>query len=450
MLTKLRLQNFKSWEDTGEVAFKPITGFFGPNSSGKTSLFQALLLMKQTDESPDRGIGLHFGDEKTPVDLGDFESVIHRHETERTLKFSLGWRAREGFTIPDSYGGGAVAGGDESGLEMEIGETSSGSRKSLTLEEISYRIADGRQFGLRRTPNEMTYMLSPFGSTFSSTVGLRHPSSKFHHFPYWVAENPQAETFFFELGYGLTSLLRSLYYLGPLRANPHRIYAWSGAEPPDMGRTGELVVDAILASRQRDRAVTLQPNDKVVVEEYVAGWLKWLRLVHDFRVEQMADGRRVFEVKVQKSVASPEVLLADVGFGVSQILPVLTLCFYAPFGSTVILDHPDIHLHPSAQAGLADVFIDAWKQRRVQVLFESHSEHLLRRLQRRIAEEEIGQDDVALFFCSTDESGASTLSRLEVDQFGNISNWPEHFFGDQFGEIAKMSDAALARQPDTA
>ena len=447
MLTRLRLQNFKSWEDTGEIALKPITGFFGPNSSGKTSLFQALLLMKQTDESPDRGIGLHFGDEKTLVDLGDFESVVHKHETERTLKFSLGWKSKGEFAIPDNYGGGSVASGDESGLEMEVGETSSGSGKTLALEEILYRIADGRQFGLRRTSDDMTYMLSPVGLTFDSTIGFRHPSSRFHHFPYWVAKDPQTEDFFFELGYGLTRLLRSLYYLGPLRANPHRIYAWSGAQPRDMGRTGEFVVDAMLAFRQQRDGVIVNPSgDLVAIDEYVAGWLRSLGLIHDFRVEALAEGRRVFEVKVQKSVSSPEVLLADVGFGVSQILPVLTLCFYIPLESTVILDHPDIHLHPSAQAGLADVFIDAWKKHRVQILFESHSEHLLRRLQRRIAEEEIGQDDVSLFFCSANDDGTSNLRTLEVDRFGNISNWPEDFFGDQFGEIAAMSEAALARQ----
>ena len=85
MLTRLQLENFKSWRDTGDIALKPITGFFGPNSSGKTSLFQALLLMKQTVDSSDRGIVFHFGDEKTPVDLGDFESVVHEHDTDRSL-----------------------------------------------------------------------------------------------------------------------------------------------------------------------------------------------------------------------------------------------------------------------------------------------------------------------------------------------------------------------------
>ena len=171
-------------------------------------------------------------------------------------------------------------------------------------------------------------------------------------------------------------------------------------------------------------------------------------MVYDFRVEALAEGRRIYEVKVRKSPNSPEVLLTDVGFGVSQILPVLTLCFYAPEGSILIFEQPDIHLHPSVQAGLADVFIDAWKKRNVQILFESHSEHLLRRLQRRIAEEEIPEDDVGLFFCSTDDSGASKISQLEVDEYGNIANWPTDFFGDQFGEIAAMSEAALKRQVD--
>ena len=86
------------------------------------------------------------------------------------------------------------------------------------------------------------------------------------------------------------------------------------------------------------------------------------------------------------------------------------------------------------------------EQRNVQILFESHSEHLLLRLQRRIAEGKIQKDDVSLFFCSTDDNGVSCLSQLEIDQYGNISNWPKDFFGDQFGEIASISEAALERQ----
>lgn len=137
--------------------------------------------------------------------------------------------------------------------------------------------------------------------------------------------------------------------------------------------------------------------------------------------------------------------MTDVGFGVSQILPVLVLCYYVPEGSIIILEQPEIHLHPSVQSGLADVFIDAMQNRGVQIILESHSEHLLRRLQRRIAEEVIDNTDVALYFCDTD-SGHSRLSELGLDLFGNINNWPKDFFGDEFGEMAAMTEAAIKRR----
>ena len=123
----------------------------------------------------------------------------------------------------------------------------------------------------------------------------------------------------------------------------------------------------------------------------------------------------------------------------------LALCFYVPTGSTVLLEQPDIHLHPMAQSGLADVFIDVWEKRQVQVLVESHSEHLLQRWQRRIAEERFSQSEVSLLFCSP-ENGHSVMTPLQVDPYGSIKNWPEHFFGDQFGEIVARSEAMITRK----
>jgi predicted ATPase len=114
-------------------------------------------------------------------------------------------------------------------------------------------------------------------------------------------------------------------------------------------------------------------------------------------------------------------------------------------GSTVILEQPEIHLHPAVQADLADVLIDAYRKRGVQIIVESHSEHLLRRLQRRIAEKKLSRDEVGLYFCQIGAAGSS-LTTLDVDLFGNISNWPSDFFGDQFGEIKAISDATLQRK----
>ncbi len=133
------------------------------------------------------------------------------------------------------------------------------------------------------------------------------------------------------------------------------------------------------------------------------------------------------------------------GFGISQVLPVLTLCYHVPEGSTIILEQPEIHLHPAVQSGLADVFIDVIKNRGVQIILESHSEHLLHRLQRRIAEEQLTPDDVALYFTKI-EDGESKLDELDVDPYGNIRNWPQNFFGDEMGDLAAMTEAAMQRQ----
>jgi predicted ATPase len=174
-------------------------------------------------------------------------------------------------------------------------------------------------------------------------------------------------------------------------------------------------------------------------------------LIQSFTVSAIAPDREEFEVRVRVSDRAEEVKLTDIGFGVSQVLPVVVQAFYAPPNSTVLIEQPEIHLHPSAQIALADLFIAAisareeGEPRRVQFLVESHSEHFLRRLQRRIAEEEITESDVALYFCYLGDDGAQ-IDRLEVDSYGNILNWPPDFFGDELEDVAVQADKAMQRK----
>lgn len=452
MLTRLHLQNFKSWRDTGDVQLRPITSFFGTNSSGKTSLLQALLLLKQTSDSSDRGRVFHFGDKTTPVDLGDFRSVVHRHNTDADLVLSLDWKAAKPFEVIDTKSDDrAVLADVQLGFSVVASQTSSARALRMVVGEMSYRVG-GAAFGMRRKSKaklEYELFADQTDFRFIHSVGRKWPLPppvKSYGFPDQVRAYFQNAGFLADFELALEERLRHVYYLGPLRAYPERRYTWAGAQPIDMGRAGESVVDALLASRERGE--TISPGYKrkrLTLEAYVAQWLQKLGLIHDFRVEPLAEGSQVFQIKARKSPGSAEVLITDVGFGVSQILPVLVLCFYVPEGSTVILEQPEIHLHPAVQAGLADVLIDAWQKRKVQVLIESHSEHLLRRLQRRIAEEGVTPNEVALYFCSI-EDGDSQLTPLAVDLFGNIENWPKDFFGDEFGEIAAMSKAAQVRQ----
>jgi predicted ATPase len=136
------------------------------------------------------------------------------------------------------------------------------------------------------------------------------------------------------------------------------------------------------------------------------------------------------------------VAFTDIGFGVSQVLPVITLCYYVPERSIVILEQPEIHLHPAVQMALADAIIDAVKTRSIQVIIESHSEHFLLRLQRRIAEKELTPNDARLYFCEL-QGGESHLLPLQVDNSGNILNYPPDFFGDPLQETLERRKAAL-------
>lgn len=149
-----------------------------------------------------------------------------------------------------------------------------------------------------------------------------------------------------------------------------------------------------------------------------------------------------------------EVNLSDVGFGVSQVLPVIVQCYYAPNNSTIILEQPELHLHPNAQTGLADLFLDVIDSqssdrtpRNIQLLVESHSEHFLNRLQRRIAEDQTGglQEKVKLYFCSN-EKGESKIEELRLNEYGQIENWPKDFFGDPLGEVLEREEASSKKR----
>lgn len=148
---------------------------------------------------------------------------------------------------------------------------------------------------------------------------------------------------------------------------------------------------------------------------------------------------------MRTSPSAAQTGLVDVGFGVSQVLPAVVLLYYVPEGATVLMEQPEIHLHPAVQSGLADVMLSVARARNVQIVVESHSEHLLRRLQRRVAEGTADPDDVKLYFVSA-PNGVAQASDLSLNRYGEVENWPEGFFGDEVGEVAAIAKEGLTRR----
>ena len=438
MLTHIRVKNFKSWADSGEVVLAPLTGFFGTNSSGKSSLLQLLLLLKQSIGSDDV---LFFGDASSLVNLGSFGDVIHGHDTDASLALEYGCKPQEPVVtevarqMPD----GTTKEFPVSIRHFTFNISVRGLTNSLSVESFRYG------FNSREVPDIQ------WKDDRLSRIDLRGIDwrGKEQRRKLEIRDWPGSSIFNYYLFEPFTSAserqFSHVYYLGPARITPQRRYHWEGTHPHDTGLWGDKTVDALLSSR----VLPLKASDKedtVPIEEQISKWLHEMEFAHSFSLDLSPNGDgRDYEVRIKKDLVSPAVTLADMGYGLSQFLPVLVLCYYAPEGSTLILEQPGIHLHPKVQSQLADLLIEVVTERNLQVLVESHSEHLLNRLQRRIAEEQISVDKTSLYFCRN-QGGVSACERLEIDEFGNIANWPENFFGNEMGDLLAMAQAQMERQ----
>lgn len=455
MLTKLHLKNFKAWKDTGPIRLAPLTVIFGANSAGKSSLGHLLLALKQTALSADRKRALHLGDASTLIDLGTFADCMHGHDLANSLDFSLGWDLPKPLEVRDPLQPARPYLGDRLGLDVSLAAGKSGQPEVQSLhyglanvggEVLDVNLARGenRKFSLESNRYE-----------FKMADGRKWPLEEPEKF-YRVSEISMARfknaSFLTDFALATETMLGSLSYLGPLRIHPKRTYQWSGDTPEGVGQMGENTIAAILAAQNEGRMLNRGPRrPRQPFTEFIASWLKDLGVIHSFVVKPVAEGRKEYEVLVKTHAKAPEVKITDVGFGVSQVLPVLVQAFYCPPNSTVWMEQPEIHLHPQVQAELADVFISATRAREengprnVQLIIESHSEHFLNRLQRRIAEGEITPDDVAIYFCKKTGS-ATELEPLELNMFGDIENWPENFFGDEMADLTARTVAAMRRQ----
>jgi len=449
MLTSLSLTNFKAWKSIDKMRLAPITALFGTNSSGKSSILQFLLMLKQTADSADRSVVLNLGDDKSPVNLGTMSDVSHAHADQPEVSIGIEWTLPKPLDIKDPETQKTTLFKSDKMKFTSLVSANGGGK--LSTKKMTYSLGDV-DFTLSKKDAKEGYTLSTSDTTFQfkRAQGRSWPLPapvKFYGFADEVRTYHQNAGFLSELELELEKMLRNVYYLGPLRDYPRREYTWAGGDPADMGRRGEYAVAAILAARESGKKIARgKGKPKLSLEEYVAYWLKELKLIDEFRVEEIKKGTNLYRVFVKRSPGSSEVLITDVGFGVSQILPVLVLCYYAPEGSTILFEQPEIHLHPSVQRGLADVFIDAMRVRHTQIIVESHSEDFLRRLQRRVAEAvDIDEKQAAIYFCDI-EKGAGKLVPLELDTYGNFLAWPKDFFGDPMGDLAAMSKAVMKRR----
>jgi len=403
VLTRLRIQNFKSLADTEDMVIRPLTFLVGPNSAGKSSVLQALLLLRQTVDERDPNITLKFNGPW--VRLGSYLDCAHRaaDEDPGSRELEIGFTFQFGplpvdFSARFGYNG-----------EMFLERVSYG---GYTEEFVIKRVGP-QQY--RRADSDTSIRLRKFydyspGQSKKETdpFGLDDPDALL--FPAWA----------------IRSLFSTVFYLGPLRQRPQPSYQASGEVPQDVGLAGERAIDVLIVSDKRKEDAPLAQ---------VRHWLDVFDIASDAQL--IAHTPTLYEFRLTDKQTGVVVNYPHVGFGASQIVPLIVEGFYSPDRSVLLIEQPEIHLHPRAQARLADLLV-AISQESKTLIVETHSEHLLSQVQVRIAQGGLNRDDVAIYYFEPTPAGAHVIP-IAINELGQFGNWPAGFFDQGL----KLADAHL-------
>ena len=443
MITRLYLENFRAFERL-DIPLSKINCFFGPNNSGKSAILSAINVLAQTLDSADRDVPLLLNGKFE--ELGTYRDTVFGHDLNRNIKI---------------------------GLEL-IEDKPAPKRKPLSLRiEVSYRYRPQRREIVINTI-EIHFPLNEFllktrvpirsNNQIIEDVSSRFPDIKVgrsssgtivaNHFIPRVSLSA-VRPFLFRRGYRsdirksgesyakldfqlyqasqfIINHLTNLEFVGPFRKRPERTYSFSGESPSSVGASGDKCTD-ILASDQSRRK-----GKKKNIAQEVSNWLQQTEIARKIAVFPLTD--RHFEIRVSHIHTEEEVNIADSGFGISQILPILVAGYFIPNNSTFIIEEPEIHLHPKAQAEIG-TFLRDILHKNIQIFVETHSEHLLLRLQRHIAYTELRPENVYVFYVYSEENETSKIEKLiPIGLDGYFTKeWPHGFFPERLIEAEQIA-----------
>lgn len=465
MFKHINLENFKSYKNA-DIILSPLTILCGGNSSGKTSLIKSILLMKQSFESTGSNYLLVNG---AYCNNGWFENIAHNIESSAqakqlsisvsldiekdTVAFkdlckSIGMLKNKKdicrFDIHASFcfqqNPSIPQIGEISSSEIILETTFTQESKQYSGDSIVSRIKMTRLESEQIYNVELENFPTPVHSNESNEYPFVYLNYSWRNCVCYFSGMQLVSLYYERMskkGIGalpvLYTIFRFLYtemvkvkYIGPLRETPLRQYVLQdicsniGIKGENtaqyLGQYGTSIIKAILPENNHEKEISLV--------EAVNQWATFLGIEGVSVNKNAIPGANITQIIIGTQN------LADVGFGVSQVLPILVEGLTINKGDTLILEQPEIHLHPKMQMDIAD-FLLAMTRQGKNLIIETHSDHIINRIVRRTLEETAFRDKIRIYFVEKGADGSSFLSEVQIDEKLGIMDAPKGFF-DQY------------------
>lgn len=397
-ITKISVRGYKSIYEECSIEVRPLTILAGANSSGKSSMMQPLLLLKQTLEAPyDPGPLKIDGPNVRFTSFGQLFSHIDENKSSDIwsigIEINRDWELVNRFKLNPDKGidiWEMLVDDKEEKIRFAY-ELSSKEKLALMPEELRQMFSSDRLKIFR----DRCFLNVGIGNKYHSKINISRGSIDI-----------------------VDRYIRSSIHVPGWRGNPAPTYKTTAIGSHFPGHFQDYVA-SVVKHWQETKDKRLDELEKAL-ETLGLTWKVDAKKIDDTQVE-LRVGRLP-----NSGQTTDTINIADVGFGVSQVLPVLVALIFAEPEQLVYLEQPELHLHPRAQAGLAQILVDA-ADRGVVVIAETHSELLLLAVQSLVAEGKLSPDKVKLHWFTRGEDGVTEVSSADLDEAGAFGDWPEDF-----------------------
>ena len=416
MLKKLKLSNFRLFDNPVTVHFRPITILIGRNNSGKSSIIKFLLMLRQ---SLNKDSSLFLNPEGTEVNLGNFDGLENSVMKQNSLtgKHSLHFEltVKEKKTPGDTVVSYIQRKEPNNNMNIELSYTTSAEisyqkkEKNVKRHEVSV-FYNGREqlFRNKDNPEENNINLLDF----SKELETEEESTEKE------ATKDIIKT--------LRDNINNLRHLLPVRGDEKSIIIVRDPPLIHVGQNGKYTLAHLQKIKSSDK-------DKY---DFIRRYMKEVAGINeiDFKKSESSDTSECFATN---RLTKAKTLIGNFGFGVSQCLPIFVQGALMPAHSSLMIEQPEVQLHPTAQLELGSFFKDLWNKYKVGSIIETHSENILLRLRRLIAREELQPEDVSIaFFDFDDKNKQPIIKELNINKDGSMEEGlPIEFFGKNLEEV---------------